>query len=768
MLRDALSDIHRQNSSKLLFEELYRASYKIVLRKKGGLLYDRVKEFEEEWFAKNVIPEIEGLVSQNLLSVTLGDAPGSTVNLRRQMGEQFLQGLRTAWDGHERSMNMMADVLMYLDRSYCADSNRPSIFTSTIGLFRDHILRSSLNRSDFMVFDILNSVILDQINMERSGDVIDRNLIRNCTGMLYSLYENDQENESDKLYLTVFEPEFLKASHAFYKAECERLLSAANASHWLRRTKERLAEEDDRCNATIRPDTREKIIGVVEMQLISAHLKEFLALEGSGLKWMVDNDKTEELAILYDLVARVDEKKDNLRAILQSRVVELGLEIEQVLKNTDFSLPAAGQGEGEDGEGGEGDKSKSQTRTAAAQQTAAAIKWVDDVLLLKDKFDNLWRSCFREDLLVQTSLTKSFSDFINMFGRSSEYVSLFIDDSLKRGIRGKTEAEIDVVLEKAITIIRFLQDKDMFERYYQKHLARRLLHGKSESHDVEKQMISRMKQELGNQFTSKFEGMFRDMVTSAELTSNYRDHIRNLGDVDRKPIELAVNILTTNNWPPEVMGRSSQLDDGSRLGCVYPHEIKKLQESLTKFYLTNRTGRKLTWVASAGTVEIKCMFPAIKGKTTGPLSKERRYEITVPTFGMLVMLLFNDLDEDGSLSFEEIQAKTNIPNQDLVKTLTSLSVAPKARVLTKEPMNKSVKAGDIFKFNMSFASKTIKIKAPIITSISRVEDNDERKETEEKNNQTRAHIVDAAIVRIMKYVACCLEHSLRYVRRANI
>lgn len=257
-----------------------------------------------------------------------------------------------------------------------------------------------------------------------------------------------------------------------------------------------------------------------------------------------------------------------------------------------------------------------------------------------------------------------------------------------------------------------------------------------------------MKQELGQQFTTKFEGMFRDLVTSSELTATYRDHIRTAGD-GSKTIDLAVNVLTTNYWPQEVMGRSAQIGEGSRASCDYPHDVKRLQASFEQFYLTNRNGRKLTWIGTTGSADVKCNFPPIAGKT-GALAKERRYEINVPTFGMVVLLLFNELDNSESLSFEEIQAKTNISQPDLVRTLMAISVAPKSRVLLKDPPTKSVKPGDKFSFNALFVSKALRIKAPIINAISKVEDSTERKSTEEKNNQTRAHIIDAAIVRIMK------------------
>jgi cullin 3 len=59
--------------------------------------------------------------------------------------------------------------------------------------------------------------------------------------------------------------------------------------------------------------------------------------------------------------------------------------------------------------------------------------------------------------------------------RSPEYLSLFIDDKLKKGVKGLTDAEVENVLDKSMILFRFLQEKDSFEEYYKRHLARRLL-----------------------------------------------------------------------------------------------------------------------------------------------------------------------------------------------------------------------------------------------------------------------------------------------------
>ena len=547
-----------------------------MLKKQGDKLYDRVKEFEEQWFGGEVMPKIQKLITANLINITRGGVSGVTANERRMTGEEFLRGLKAAWEDHITTMNMTTDVLMYMDRVYCTDNRKPSIFTTSMGLFREHVLRSQISEGGLIIFDILNSVLLDQIGMERDGDVIDKTLIRSCVYMLEGLYESDEENEAEKLYTTVFEVAFLTNAREHYKKECTTLLRESDASTWLRQTRKRLAEEDVRCQTTISMLTSAKIAKVVEEEMVSAHLTDFLAMEGSGIKAMIENDRYEDLTLLYQLISRVDQSKGPLKIALQARVVELGSEINKTITEAESAPAPAAQPEEGEGEGG--DKSKAPKQSAAAKQTAAAIRWVDEVLTLKDKFDTMWKNCLSEDLILQTALTKSFSDFINLFPRCSEYVSLFIDDNLKRGIKGKTETEIEVVLDKATTLLRYIQDKDMFERYYKKHLARRLLHGKSESADVEKQMISRMKLEIGNAFTTKLEGMFKDMTMSEDLTAGYRSHIQGLGDLDRKQVDLGINVLTTNYWPMESMGgASSRGEDGTLISCSWPTEITNLQ-----------------------------------------------------------------------------------------------------------------------------------------------------------------------------------------------
>jgi hypothetical protein len=112
----AFREIHTKNASKLSYEELYRHAYRIVLKKKGENLYNKVHEFERSWLSSEVRAGIQQLLSPNLL-VNAQSVSGTTANERRVAGEKFLKGLKQAWGDHQVCTSMLADVLMYMVRS---------------------------------------------------------------------------------------------------------------------------------------------------------------------------------------------------------------------------------------------------------------------------------------------------------------------------------------------------------------------------------------------------------------------------------------------------------------------------------------------------------------------------------------------------------------------------------------------------------------------------------------------------------------------------
>ncbi|XP_072675388.1 cullin-4B-like isoform X5 [Canis lupus baileyi] len=269
--------------------------------------------------------------------------------------------------------------------------------------------------------------------------------------------------------------------------------------------------------------------------------------------------------------------------------------------------------------------------------------------------------------------------------------------------------------------------KDVFEAFYKKDLARRLLLGKSASVDAEKSMLSKLKQECGTAFTNKLQGMFKDMELSKDIMIQLKQYMQNQNIPGN--IELTVSILTTSFWPTYIP-KEIQL----------PPEMERLQENFRNFYLSKHSGRKLQWQSTLGHCVLKAEF------------KKGKKELQVTLFQTLVLLMFNEGDH---FSLEEIKMATGLEDRELRRTLQSLACG-RARVLIKNPKGKDVEDGDRFFCNEEFNHKLFKIK---INQIQEKETIEEHTITTQRVFQDRQYQIDAAIVRIMK-IRKTLNHNV--------
>ncbi|KAI1724436.1 cullin family domain-containing protein [Ditylenchus destructor] len=112
----------------------------------------------------------------------------------------------------------------------------------------------------------------------------------------------------------------------------------------------------------------------------------------------------------------------------------------------------------------------------------------------------------------------------------------FMDSKLRTGNKECSDEELDCVMDKVIVLFRFVHGRDVFEAFYKKDLAKRLLLGRSASGksfynflficcfivDAEKAMLAKLKNECGAGFTQKLEGMFKDMEISKEFCATFK------------------------------------------------------------------------------------------------------------------------------------------------------------------------------------------------------------------------------------------------------
>lgn len=592
-------------------------------------------------------------------------------SIEAAQGGLFLEELNRKWVDHNKALQMIRDILMYMDRTYIPSCHKTPVHELGLNLWRDHIIHSGKIQTRLL------DTLLELIHRERTGEIINRGLMRNITKMLMDL--------GPSVYQEDFEKPFLEVSAGFYSGESQQFIECCDCGDYLKKAERRLNEEMERVSQYLDARSEAKITSVVEKEMIANHMQRLVHMENSGLVNMLLDDKYEDLSRMYNLFRRVPDGLSTIRDVMTSHLRETGKQL-----------------------------------VTDPERLKDPVDFVQRLLNEKDKHDKIISIAFNNDKTFQNALNSSFEFFINLNNRSPEFISLYVDDKLRKGLNGATEEDVEVVLDKVMMLFRYLQEKDVFEKYYKQHLAKRLLNGKTVSDDAERSMLVKLKTECGYQFTSKLEGMFTDMKTSQDTMQDF--YASPFGDIGDGPT-LTVQILTTGSWPTQPSP-----------ACNLPPEIVNVCEKFKSYYLGTHTGRRLTWQTNMGYADIKATF-----------GKGQKHELNVSTYQMCVLMLFNSAD---GLTYKEIEQATEIPASDLKRCLQSLALVKGKNVLRKEPMSKDISEDDTFYFNDKFSSKFVKVK--IGTVVAQKESEPEKQETRQRVEEDRKPQIEAAIVRIMK------------------
>jgi cullin 4 len=590
----------------------------------------------------------------------------------------FLQLADNAWQRHCAHMLRIRALFLPLDRSYVAQSQTDTRSLWDLGLsqYRAHFIKA---------FDVERktiSAVLTMINNDRDAETVEMSRVRSVLRMLAAI----------NMYESSFQEPFLTASSEYFQAEAERMVADVDVPTFLAHTERRLSQEAERSINTFSPATRHPLIVIIEQRLVADHVPTLLE---KGFDVICDERRKADLHRFYSLFARVNSiapdgspcAHEQMKTYVIAYVKRVGLGIVM-------------------------DKEKD-------------AQMVTSLLALKAQLDEFVVESFGGSEMFSNAINYAFESFVNAReNKPAELIAKFLDGILRTGNKALSEEELERTLDCVLTLFRFIDSKDVFEAFYKKDLSKRLLHDKSASHDLEKAMISKLKTECGSQFTSKLEGMYRDIESSKDLIASFRHLSRNRADTqnrDADAVELNAFVLEAARWP-----LTSQLAE-----IKLPRQLLEYQESYKQFYLSKHAGRKLTWQHFDGSCVVKASFT--KGTKI----------LTLSLYQTVVTVLFSDVDQ---LSYNEIAESSGIESKELKRTLLSLACG-KVRLLQKQPKGPRIDETDSFLFNSTLTHKQMRIK---INAIQMKETVEENKGTTEKVFQERGYQIDASLVRIMK------------------
>lgn len=387
-----------------------------------------------------------------------------------------LHSVVEAWSRWNKQLDTLRSIFFYLDRSYLLHSaSLPSIGEMGFNEFRTNVLLPEQLKSKIL------QGACDLVSASRRGDETVRNdcLCRDAVKMFHSL----------AVYGSLFEPRLMSESQQYYVSWAERTVSTTDLAGYVESCVKLIDEEIGRCDMFGLDQTTKKTLEqYLEDILVDQRQTHLLVVDDIGD--LLAKDRPDTMAQLYSLLQR-RRLGEKLRPAFEAFIVKQGSEIVF-------------------------DEEREQ-------------EMVVRLLEFKKKLDLILEQSFQRHEALGHSLREAFESFINKSKRSNmtwgtdnpkpgEMIAKYVDMVLKGGIRavrtsgvgtenapkapdkenqeGESEdedIEIGKQLDQVLDLFRFVHGKAVFEAFYKRDLARRLLLGRSASSDAEKSMLTRLK-----------------------------------------------------------------------------------------------------------------------------------------------------------------------------------------------------------------------------------------------------------------------------------
>jgi cullin 1 len=160
---------------------------------------------------------------------------------------------------------------------------------------------------------------------------------------------------------------------------------------------------------------------------------------------------------------------------------------------------------------------------------------VETLLGVYDKFKSIVVHTFHDHAGFNAALDKACREFMNRncisvtsTAKGAELLARYCDSILKKSTEiqeKKEEMAIEHMIHRFLTLFKYIDDKELFQKFYSKLLARRLIYETSVSEDAEAYTISKLREICSYEYTSKLQRMFTDMGVSRELNRSFREDV---------------------------------------------------------------------------------------------------------------------------------------------------------------------------------------------------------------------------------------------------
>lgn len=548
---------------------------------------------------------------------------------------------------------MVHRMFYYLDRFYLRNNKKHDKLTGGVAL---ELFYTAMTPS---VQESIRDAIQEEFTKDRNGQVVDKDLMRRVVQTYYQLGLVDAEPRKSEtsfywegtkdlsFYNEQFEKHLIKRALKEYHSKASAKIAEFSAPEYLKWADQCFQHEEGYCDTIFQPETRDKLMKAVVNVLITQRNTQIVEKD-TGVKYMIDNQRSDELLLLYNCFSR-DEK--NLTVIVDCLKKYIETQGKKIIEDP--------------------------------ENVANPMLYTQKVLAFKEQIDQLIIYSFKSNIKFEKGRDQSFQNFLNESIHAPNYIATFTDNELTTGIIGQSSQEIEKRITAIVRIFCCLNDRDLFLKELENFLHFRLLNKKISNKEAEEMLIGKIQMEQGFSSVQKMTSMFKDIELSKDLCPEFNSILGNrVQDMELSSIQ----VLTQGTWP---------MKQSDIKPCILPQPMKQMQFNFERWYATRAHNKKLFWLTQYGQVEVQPKF--VLSKT---------YTLVVNSFQAAILDCYNERDV---WTFGEIMQRTNMPDKLVIQNLFAMC-NPKVNLLTKEKkVPKFEDPNEKFTLNLNWKNNSIKV-----------------------------------------------------------